>query len=187
MAEENKTRGHGAGGANTNKNGLPYEELTDLKTQFLVTYRTNDFLEIVFNNDTNGYKFVYTKQKGFSNFMDEYYNSDIPKAHGCKNTDESFIHRESKTIFIIEKKFQTVSGSVCEKIQTGPFKKWNYSQMFPDFNVIYIYCLSDWFKTYCKAEITGLANEFGIPVFFGSNKNYKTEMVNFILKCISCE
>ena len=36
MVEENKTRGHGAGGANTNKNGLPYEELTDLNSEFIV-------------------------------------------------------------------------------------------------------------------------------------------------------
>ena len=53
MVEENKTRGHGAGGANTNKNGLPYEELTDLNSEFIVTYGTNDSLEIVFNNDAN--------------------------------------------------------------------------------------------------------------------------------------
>ena len=187
MTEENKTRGHGAGGANTNKNGLSYETLTDLNSEFLVTYGTNDSLEIVFNNDTNGYKLAYTKQKGFSKFMNKYYNSDIPKAHGCKNPDESFIHLESKTIFIIEKKFQTVSGSVCEKIQTGTFKKWNYSQMFPDFNVIYIYCLSDWFKANCKAEIIGLSKHFEIPVFYGSDEKYKTKMVNFILRCISCE
>ena len=183
---ENKTRGHGAGGANTNKNGLPYEKLTDLNTEFKVTYETDGYKEILFRDDDDGYKFVYTKQKGFSNFMNKYYNSDIPKAHGCKNTDESFIHLESKTIFIIEKKFQTVSGSVCEKIQTGPFKKWNYSQMFPDFKVIYIYCLSDWFKTNCKAEIIGLSKHFEIPVFYGSDEKYKTKMVNFILKCISC-
>ena len=69
MTEENKTRGHGAGGANTNKNGLSYETLTDLNSEFLVTYGTNDSLEIVFNNDTNGYKLAYTKQNGFSKFI----------------------------------------------------------------------------------------------------------------------
>mgnify|MGYP006442980449 FL=1 len=73
MTEENKTRGHGAGGANTNKNGLSYETLTDLNSEFLVTYGTNDSLEIVFNNDTNGYKLAYTKQKGFSKFMNKYF------------------------------------------------------------------------------------------------------------------
>ena len=72
MVEENKTRGHGAGGANTNKNGLPYEELTDLNSEFIVTYGTNDSLEIVFNNDANGYKLAYTKQKGFSKFMNTF-------------------------------------------------------------------------------------------------------------------
>ena len=58
--------------------------------------------------------------------------------------------------------------------------------MFPDFNVIYIYCLSDWFKENCKAEIIGLGEHFEIPVFYGSDEKYKTKMVNFILGCISC-
>ena len=47
---ENKTRGHGAGGANTNKNGLPYEKLTDLNTEFKVTYETDGYKEILFIN-----------------------------------------------------------------------------------------------------------------------------------------
>ena len=51
----------------------------------------------------------------------------MEKAHGCKNPDECYIDKESKNMFIIEKKFQQCSGSVCEKIQTPHFKKWQYS------------------------------------------------------------
>ena len=42
---------------------------------------------------------------------------------------------------------------MCEKIQTPDFKKWQYKRTFPDYTVIYIYCLSDWFENNCKAEL----------------------------------
>ena len=85
--------------------------------------------------------------------MDNHVDKKINKAHGCKNPDECYIDEENKTIFIVEKKFQQVGGSVCEKIQTSDFKIWQYRRTFPEFEIIYIYCLSDWFKYNCKAEI----------------------------------
>ena len=39
----------------------------------------------------------------------------ILKKLGCKEPDECYIDNANKTMFIIEKKFQQVSGSVCEK------------------------------------------------------------------------
>lgn len=82
-----------------------------------------------------------------------------------------YIDEDSKNFFIIEKKFQQGSDSVCEKIQT------------PDFNIIYIYCLSDWFKKNCEAEIEYL--EFkNIPYFWGSSQTYKDDIINFITSYI---
>lgn len=83
-------------------------------------------------------------------------------------------------MFIIEKKFQNVNGSVCEKIQTANFKLWQYSRTFPNYNIIYIYCLSDWFKTNCKAELEYLDLN-NIPYFWGSSYSYKDDIINFIL------
>jgi len=78
--------------------------------------------------------------------MKDEIDTDINQAHGCKHPDECYIDEESKNIFIIEKKFQQIPGSVCEKIQTAQFKRWQYSRTFPNYNIIYIYCLSDWFE-----------------------------------------
>ena len=57
-------------------------------------------------------------------------NNDITHAHGCKKPDECYIDEENKNIFIIEKKNQNGPGSVCEKIQTSDFKKWQYVDYF---------------------------------------------------------
>jgi hypothetical protein len=55
---------------------------------------------------------------------------------------------ENKTIYIIEKKFQQVGGSVDEKLQTCDFKKKQYEKIFSllDIKVEYIYLLDKWFR-----------------------------------------
>jgi hypothetical protein len=107
-------------------------------------------------------------------------NNLIEKGHGCKNPDECYINEIYKTIFIIEKKFQNKSGSVCEKIQTPDFKIWQYSRTFPDYKIYYIYCLSEWYKKNCKAELEYLKYK-NISYFISDNKNYKNKIVNYIL------
>jgi len=106
-------------------------------------------------------------------------NNNIPKAHGCKSPDECFINLDNKTIFIIEKKFQKAGGSVCEKVQTTDFKLWQYSRTFPNYKIVYIYCLSDWFKKNCPAEIEYLDYK-KYPYFWGDDEDYKTQIVTFI-------
>lgn len=112
--------------------------------------------------------------------MKDYINNKVCKAHGCKNPDECYIDEENKRIFILEKKFQQVNGSVCEKIQTVHFKKYHYGKTFPDYKIIYIYCLSKWFEYNCIAELQYL-NKINIPVFIGDDINYKNKIINFII------
>ena len=52
------------------------------------------------------------------------------------------------TLFIIEIKFQQVSGSVDEKLQTCDFKRKQYSKLVRDlgWRVEYVYVLNDWFR-----------------------------------------
>ena len=178
----NINRGTGAGGRNTNKNGLNYEEFTDLNNKITIKkHHFNNCSEIVFNCNPNKI-FISTKQAGFLKFMIKYknININIESGHGCKRPDECYIQLEEKTIFIIEKKFQQKSGSVCEKIQTFPFKIWDLQRRFPDFKIIYIYCLSDWFKENCKVELEYLRYK-KIPYFWGSSKTYKDEIIDYIL------
>jgi hypothetical protein len=171
-----KNKGTGAGGSNTNKNGIPYEEMTDLDDR--ITIINNKTNVIKFNN--NEKLFIKTKQAKMFKFLKDEINTNIKKAHGCKNPDECYIDKELKNMFIIEKKFQQCSGSVCEKIQTPDFKLWQYSRTFPDYNIIYIYCLSDWFKSNCIAELEYLDFK-NISYFWGNSETFKDDLINFII------
>ena len=144
-------KGTGGGGLNTNKNGLSYEILTDLDDRLSVISTFNHAMKIKFNNHEN--VFVKTKQSHLFKYMSNDLDKSIEKSHGCKNPDECYIDHTTNTMFIIEKKFQQCSGSVCEKIQSVPFKLWQYKRTFPKYDIVYIYCLSEWFKHNCKAEI----------------------------------
>ena len=176
-------RGTGAGGAKTNKNGLNYEQMTDLNTEFKIIQEAR-YWQIVEFTDESGKKkrFKRTCKANFFKSM-KYFDmidTSISKAHGCKQPDECYINYDNLAIYIIEKKFQQVNGSVCEKIQTSDFKLWQYGRTFPKFKIHYIYCLSDWFKNNCKAELQYL-KEKKVPVFWGNDKEYKTKIKKFIL------
>jgi len=107
-------KGTGAGGANTNKTGLSYENSTDLSDHLNVNQNCKFFQSITFKNTER--IFIRTKQYNFYKYMVNYVNKCVNKAHGCKNPDECYVDEVHKRIFIIEKKFQQTSGSVCEKI-----------------------------------------------------------------------
>lgn len=62
--------------------------------------------------------------------------------------DEAIYVIVNNTLFIIEMKFQKVTGSVDEKLQTCDFKKKQYRKLMAPLNieVEYIYILNDWFR-----------------------------------------
>ena len=137
---------NGIGGANT-KTGLLFEGKTDLTT-FLNTqkgYRVDENGNVFYKEDfvaqifkKHGlYKFLKTKN---INWQDHISKKLLP--------DDSIFVVIKNTIYIIECKFQKVSGSVDEKLQTCDFKKKQYKKLFSRLNidVEYIYILSDWFK-----------------------------------------
>lgn len=178
-ANKIKNKGTGAGGKNTNKNGLSFEKLTDLKTEYKVISNNKHHNVIQFHNQNK--KLIESSQSNFYKYM----NIDKNKqniGHGCKKPDECYIHKVSKNIFIIEKKFQQCSGSVCEKIQTAPFKIWNYKRNFPKYDINYIYVLSEWFENNCKNELEYL-DENKIK-YFTISKTYKTEIIKYIMNKI---
>ena len=175
-------RGTGAGGAQTNANGLPYEILTSLDTEFTVTRNINKHIRIILFNGYNG-NFVHTMQNGFKIYMRErnQINDNAVFPHGCKRPDECIIDEENKKLWVIEKKFQQTSGSVCEKIQTGIFKKIAYNRLFPEYTVYYIYCLSRWlFDNISPITIEENINN-GVMMFCGDDDNYKRNIIQYIM------
>lgn len=182
MNKDNNTnrinRGTGAGGSNTNANGLSYEDLTDLKTEYNILKHDTNHNEIKFKDSDTIFK--SSSQAGVFKCMKVSIDASVIPAHGCKRPDECFINEDENKIFIIEKKFQQSGGSVCEKIQTSEFKKWQYNRLFPDYEIFYIYCLSDWFKINTPAELEYLEYK-NVPVFWGSDSNYKKKIIDFII------
>tara|TARA_Y100001970_G_scaffold280725_1_gene390161 strand:+ start:3604 stop:4341 length:738 start_codon:yes stop_codon:yes gene_type:complete len=173
-------RGTGAGGANTNKNGLKFERKINLRENYMIISTKNNINEIIFNGTKQ--KFIEVHKAKLQNYMkkNNEMNLNINIGHGCKHPDEAYINENKKLLIIIEKKFQQGTGSVCEKLQTALFKREHYGKLFPNYKIEYVYCLSNWFIKNCKAEIEFLhKNKF--PVFFGKNKENINEIINFMI------
>ena len=141
----------GKGGANT-KTGLVFEERVDLVTLF----KGIDGYTLEKTPNNAGYKVFYKgkevarcfKKHEFYRFLEEY-GIDWRKFLSKKLLpDNGLFVIVRDTLFIIEVKFQQVSGSVDEKLQTCDFKRKQYSKLVRQMNwrVEYVYVLNDWFK-----------------------------------------
>jgi len=62
--------------------------------------------------------------------------------------DDAMLVIVRETLFIIEVKYQQVTGSVDEKLQTCDFKRKQYLKLVSplELKVEYVYVLNDWFK-----------------------------------------
>lgn len=158
------------------KNGLVYENLTLLNDNYIVLEKSKYNASVEFRKNET---FIKVNKRGLFHYMKNKMDSTIKHAHGCKQPDECYVNERSKVIFIIEKKFQQTPGSTCEKIQTVDFKLFQYKCLFPNYKVVYIYCLSNWFKTNCIRELEYL-NFMKVPYFFGEDKDYKQQIINFL-------
>ena len=96
-----KNKGTGAGGSNTNKNGLSYENKTSLDTHFEYSKQINGFTVVKFS--TSPTEFVTASKTQFFKYMKDEMNKEIAPAHGCQRPDECFINNDKKIVFIIEK------------------------------------------------------------------------------------
>lgn len=146
---------NGFGGANT-QTGLFFEIETDLKTN--LEKANIDISNIIF---CCKYDFPKLMKK---------YDFDMTEYFGKRYLpDEGFIYKNH--LYIIEKKYQSVSGSVDEKIQTGPYKKLIYDICAEKLGLngaSYIYLLKgSAFNTpkYTTHQIPYLINN-GISVYF---------------------
>lgn len=170
------TKADKAGGSRTNSNGLLFEYLNSMKKHYDIKVKTKLYEIVVFKGKNT--EFVRPKSLFSYMYSKNEVDKNINKGHGCKIPDDCFVNEYNKQIFIIEKKFQQVAGSVCEKIQTPDFKIWQYSRTFPGYDITYIYFLSPWFKRNCVAELEYL--EFkNIKYFFPETDNI-SNFIDFI-------
>jgi hypothetical protein len=148
---------HG-GGSKTNINGQSFEDKFDL--------------ERLFKESNKNYNIVdHNNRKFKSKFKDIFLDDDvlfghIIQKHSIKTffeenniniyevisqlllPDDILVLIEEKTVYIIEKKYQSRFGSVDEKIQTGPFKKHQYKKLFEPvgYKIKYLYILNEFYN-----------------------------------------
>ena len=175
-----KNRGSGAGGANTNLNGLAFENKTSLKKYIINIRKENGFPVVKFPECDK--EFIYLSKCQLQKYM-KYKGemTDAPKMHGAKEPDQCYVNESNKNLFILEDKFQQTTGSVVEKIQTVNAKIDNYKEQYPTYNIKYIYCLSNWFKNNIQAELKFL-EKHNIPIFWGDDKNFHKNLIEYISK-----
>jgi len=135
----------GIGGANT-KTGLVFEGDVDFLT--FITKQKDYSAKgsaIFYKNKKVGLTF---KKNGLYKYLEEN-GVDYRKIVSKKLLpDDAIFVIANNTLFIIEVKFQEVSGSTDEKLQTCDFKIKQYRKLLSQLNieVKYIYILNDWFK-----------------------------------------
>lgn len=135
----------GLGGANT-QTGIAFEGRVDLlvKLNGLSGYRVEGNT-IYFENRVIAYSYRKNSLYEFLKKQGIDYKDFISKR---LLPDDAIYVIKDNTVYIIEVKFQIVAGSVDEKLQTCDFKKKQYQKLFSSLNyeVEYIYVLSDWFR-----------------------------------------
>ena len=156
----------GVGGANT-KTGLHFETRSDLieAIKQLDGYEVTKVGEILFNGKPVAlslrknalYKFL--EGKGYD------YKSVLSKR---LLPDEAILVYETNTLYVVEMKFQSIAGSVDEKLQTCDFKRKQYLRLLTPLNigVEYFYILNDWFKDPTYRDVLAYIKEVSCDYFF---------------------
>ena len=155
------------GGARTNAHGLYFEQTTSLDSA----------LEEAGYEVRNHKVYKYGINIGMSVPQSRLYkyflapNGINYKDYNSKewHPDEAFINYENRTVYIIEKKFQSKSGSVDEKLATFPFKIYEYQKLLDpiEYDIVYIYLLSsEWFDSPKYKDYYDYMNDLGCPYYF---------------------
>jgi hypothetical protein len=179
-------RGTGAGGANTNLNGLPFEK----KTSNIPHLVEQGFRHVQTDNTKNGFyltkkfeddsELVFVTQGGLKKYVKNVFGKHI---HRCP--DEAYIWKRNGmyTLYILEKKCQNVPGSVDTKLLAA-YGFIKYYERALGIRTYYGFTLSDFLKNqWCSdtwKEERDMFEQDGIPIFFGDDETYFTKLHNWI-------
>jgi hypothetical protein len=155
----------GKGGANTNKTGLEFERKTSLATALSANGFSIDDDFVIAENRKVGQ--LIEKAKLYK-FLDAS-GVEWEKLISSKLLpDEACYSIGANSVTIVEKKWQEVSGSVDEKLQTCGFKMRQYKRLFQpiDVEVKYVYLLNDWFAQPRYQDVLDYIREVGADFHF---------------------
>ena len=189
-------KGSGAGGKNTNKNGLNFEKISDsipkllddgfIRKELSISKKSKNkfsfYLEKFISNKT----IIFLTKNGLKEYFKIFFNIDIfrqpDEAFLIKNNDETY------KLLILEKKHQNTSGSVSDKLGLGTYFVHEYTKSINNPNIIveYAFCLSNYLKSEYlsntkKYDILRKYNvENNIKVFFGEDLDYHQKIHDWI-------
>jgi hypothetical protein len=143
----------GKGGANTNLTGLRFEKETSLRdlleaTGYEIVEQPRGLFDLVLKN---GHEVgVSAKGAKLYRFLESQGIDHENRISARLLPDEALFVAKSRTLYVIEKKFMSVSGSVDEKPQTADFKKKQYLKLVSGSEIsikfIYVFNSSWWDK-----------------------------------------
>jgi len=156
----------GTGGGKT-ITGLKFESRVTLESAItsLPGYKVSDDTVYFQGNKVAE---LYQKHKLYKNLL-EPHNIDYSKIITKKLLpDDAILIIKENTLFIIEIKFQEVTGSVDEKLQTCDFKNRQYSKLLAPLgiSVKYAYILNDWFKKKEYKDVLDFIESVGCYYYF---------------------
>lgn len=156
----------GVGGANT-KTGLFFETRSDLieAIKKLDGYEVAKSGEISFKGKPVALSlrknalYKYLEKQGLD------YKTILSKR---LLPDEAILVYETKTLYVVEMKFQAIAGSVDEKLQTCDFKRKQYMRLLKplDIGIEYFYILNDWFRDPTYRDVLAYIKEVNCDYFF---------------------
>lgn len=157
----------GKGGRTPLRHGLHFEKRTDFAT--VISRLPGYCVEgdtVLFNGKDVAR--LYKKNKLYSKLL-EPLGVEFDKLISKKLLpDDAVLVLINKTLFLVEIKFQTVAGSVDEKLQTCDFKLRQYRKLAgpTGLEVKYVYVLNDWFKKKEYADVLAYVKSVGCDYFF---------------------
>ncbi|MBX2965342.1 MAG: hypothetical protein KF845_04290 [Cyclobacteriaceae bacterium] len=152
------------GGSQTNVNGLEFEA----RTHLLEALNNHTDFTVIGNQVFKDGEVVahYFEKHGLYKQLLEIRGINYSDYISKKLLPDGALLVED-TIYIIEKKFQSGSGSVDEKLQTCDFKRKQYVKLFSpiNINVQFYYVLNDWFDQPSNRDVFDYIRSVGCDYF----------------------
>jgi hypothetical protein len=157
----------GVGGANTNITGLRFEKDTSLEEALIAANFEVSKFEITFQGE---YKGKLVGKSELYRFLEAEGVDWRGRISARLLPDEAIYSVKAKSLTVIEKKWQGVSGSVDEKLQTCGFKIRQYNKLVEGLGirVKFVYLLNDWFSQPRYVDVLAYIKESGADYHFMS-------------------
>lgn len=155
------------GGNQTNINGLGFEQETTLADALIAAGFLLTPKNLIYVGKENVGKLA-SKHSLYRDFLEPLGVDWRDYLSKRMLPDDCFINYRNKTVYVIEKKFQSSAGSVDEKLQTCDFKRKQYEKLFKciGYEIKYTYLLCDWFKKPEYRDVLEYIKSVGCDYFF---------------------